>query len=109
VRVLMTMLLGVALLAPAALAQTGPTIPASAGGGDIKPAAPKAKPAAKKPPAHKGSVSKNGAAHKTTVAHKTVHKGAGAKKTGHKTVAKTKAPAHKGPAKHVGLEEALVV
>jgi len=110
VRVLTTMLLGVALLAPAALAQTGPSIPPPAGSGDIRPEGAEAKPA--KPVRtveRKGGASKTPAAHKTTAAQKKGHKGGGAHKTPHKTVAKHKAPAHKTPAKHVGLGEALLV
>jgi hypothetical protein len=113
------MLLGVALLAPAAIAQTaGPGIPPSALDGDVKPAAPKAKlakPAAKKAPARtaerKAGVHKTAAAHKTVAAHKTApaHKAAGVQKTGHKTVAKAKAPARKAPAKHVVLGDAILV
>jgi RNA polymerase-binding transcription factor len=108
-----TMLLGVALLAPAAIAQTaGPGISPSALDGDVKPAAPKAKPAkpaAKKPPARTGE--RKAGVHKTVAAHKTApaHKAAGVQKTDHKTVAKTKAPARKAPAKHVVLGDALLV
>ncbi len=107
------MLLGVALLAPAALAQTaGPGIPPSALDGDVKPAAPKAKsakPAAKKAPAQ--TAERKAGVHKTAATHKAApaHKAAGPQKTGHKTVAKSKAPARKAPAKHVVLGEAILV
>jgi hypothetical protein len=107
------MLLGVALLAPAAIAQTaGPGIPPSALDGDVKPAAPKAKlakPAAKKAPAR--TAERKAGVHKTAAAHKTApaHKAAGVQKTGHKTVAKAKAPARKAPAKHVVLGDAILV
>jgi hypothetical protein len=106
----MTMLMGVALLAPAALAQLGPSIPPPAGSADIEPEGAKAgpdKPAAKKPAR---TVQRKRGASKTAAGHKTAaHKGAGAHKTPHKAVAKHKAPAHKTPAKHVGLGEALLV
>jgi len=110
---IIAMLLGVALLAPAAIAQTaGPGIPPSALDGEVKPAAPKAKsakPAAKKAPAR--TAERKAAVHKTAAAHKTApgHKAAGVQKAGHKTVAKTKAPARKAPAKHVVLGDAILV